>query len=204
MKNEQSDLSKWGAGFFDGDGSILAEVSESSTSKVGYSITPKCSVTNSYVGGLFDAEGCVSCSIAPNERSAVSYHAKPKCQITQRENDPLLKKLENYLDSIDVDYSTYHREYDGNKSDNFTIEIRKRESIKIFLGDLMEDIVVKETQSNIMLNDIIPLLESGEHGTRRGFLKVMRHVDRMNSLKGGVRGKYNLEYFEDKWGMKLD
>lgn len=55
-----------------------------------------------------------------------------------------------------------------------------------------------------MLEEIIPRLKCGFGSNRRQFLEIIAWRDVMDSTKGGVRGKYNLDYFEDLWGIELE
>ena len=202
----QRNLSEWTAGMFDGDGTIHSRVTTSESTNTGYRIDAACSLTNSYVAGLFDAEGTVSNVVAQRGNSAVNHHIDPRCRITQTENDSLIEQLKAFCKSIGVQPNVYHNEQKDNENyaPTFQFDITGKDDVRTFLKSLETDLVVKRKQAEIMLGDILPLLESNAHGTRRGFLRVMSRVDALNSLKGGTRGKYNLEYFEDLWGMEYD
>lgn len=202
----QRDLTEWTAGMFDGDGLVHPRVTTSESTNTGYRIDPACSVTNSYVAGLFDAEGTVSSVVAQRDNSAVDYHTDPRCRITHTENDPLIEKLKEFCDSVGVEPHVYHnRQVDNEKhADTFQFDITGKSDVRAFLEALKPNLVVKRQQAQIMLDEILPLLASNTHSTRRGFLRVMSWVDALNSYKGGTRGKYNLEYFEELWGIEYD
>jgi len=202
----QSELTQWTAGMFDGDGSIQAKVALSKSTNTGYRLDAKCTLTNSYVAGLFDAEGVVSPVISKKNNSSVNHHIDSRCRITQHENDPLIEKLRAFCDELNVESHVYHQTYPDkeNRSPTFQFDITGNHNVRQFLSQIQPYLVVKNQQSEIMTSEIIPRLMASEHSTRRGFLKVMHHIDQLNALKGGNRGKYNLEYFEDLWGMKHD
>lgn len=202
----QRHLSEWTAGMFDGDGTIQPRVTTSESTNTGYRIDPACSLTNSYVGGLFDAEGTVSGVVAQRDNSAVDHHPEPRCRITHTENDALLNRLEEYCEGVGVEPNVYHNTQQEGKGHaaTFQLDVTGKRDVRAFLESIKSHLIVKQIQARIMLNDIIPLLSSNTHSTKRGFLRVMYHVDRLNSHKGGTRGKYNLEYFEDLWGMEYD
>lgn len=205
MTDRQQQLTEYCAGLFDGDGSISPGVRrDRSWPDHGYNVAPECTLTNRYVAGLFDAEGCVKPVVAQRDNSAVDYHIDPESRITNAD-ETLIGQLTEFADAIGVEYSVYHNENaDSNRDSTFQFDVRQVQNIRRFLENLKPYLVAKKQQANIMLDDILPLLAAGEHGRKRGFLKIMYHVDRLNSLKGGNRGKYNLEYFEDEWGMTYD
>lgn len=204
--NRQSDLEQWAAGFFDGDGSIQPHISKASDHNAGYSITPTCRIKHTYVSGLFDAEGSVAVEIRKQETSRIDYTAFPRCGISQSgEHSPILERLKEFCGSINIEYSVQHYEYDDdNKNSYFDFRIQHRDHVRQFLEVLKPYLVVKKEQANIMLTEILPMLSANKHHTKRGFLNVMRSVDKMNSLKGGTRGKYNYEYFSEKWNLSTD
>lgn len=200
----QSELAQWTAGMFDGDGSIRNGISHDETCKVDHSVTPSCSIASTYVAGIFDAEGSISAGVATKDSYSLGHETKTMCRINHRENNELLSRLSEFSDSIGIDYSVYHAEKDGKRGDVFEFKVQRREHVRQFLEELKPYLTVKRRQAEIMISDIIPLLDERAHSTRRGFLRLMYHVDRLNENKGGSRGKYTLEYFEDLWGMEYD
>lgn len=204
MVNKQKELAAWNAGFVDGDGCIANQIQTTDGANSNdFRTTPAVHITNSYHSGLLDAEGSLEMRIMDK---GDSYSLSPRCSIRQRQTDcPIVSKLTEFAESIDVEYSLTHREYDGeNSTDQFCFSIIGVNDVDKYLRSLEPHLVVKKEQAQIMLEDILPKLSRGEHKNRRGFLRVMKHVDRMNNLKGGQRGKYTLQYFEDLWGMSLE
>jgi hypothetical protein len=201
--SEQQHLSEYCAGMFDGDGSINTNVSEVDYNDHNHRILTECTITNRYVAGLFDAEGCVKPTVSKKTNSAVDHHIDPQSRITNS-SDPLASKLSSFAEALDVPYSVYHHDGDENRDPTFQFDVRSIDGVRKFLSALKPHLVAKRPQAEIMLNEILPRLDAGEHSNKRGFLGVMYHVDRLNELKGGNRGKYNLQYFEDLWGMEYE
>lgn len=201
----QKQLSEYCAGMFDGDGSINTNVAEVDYNDHNHRIVTNCTITNRYVAGLFDAEGCVKPSVSKKTNSAVNHYVESVSRITNS-NDELVNKLEQFADELDLNYTVYHNQNadDESRDSTFQFDVRGRESVERFLSALLPHLTVKRAQAEIMLNEILPRLENGLHSDKRGFLEVMYHIDRLNSLKGGNRGKYDVTYFEELWGIKFN
>lgn len=202
---DQTKLGEWMAGFFDGDGIVTAAVSESQKPAIGYHVLPQAKIGHTYVGGLFDAEGSLYVHVTERADSDVGAFPQPTAKVEMLENDPLIEKIEAYADSVGCGGNVYHvdRSDDDSRDDTFNWVATSFDDVERFLSGIRKDVVVKRTQIDIMLDEIIPLLRSGEHLHHRGFLKVMAWKDLMDTNKGGRRGKYNREYFEELWEMTL-
>ena len=200
---KQAGLAAWNAGFMDGDGCISQAIMEKESGDCDYTTTPAVHITNNYHSGLFDAEGNIEMRVMNQDGD---FGVSPRCQIRQRITEcPIVSKLTKFAESIGVDYSVNNRSYgDGESQDQFAFAINGVNDVDCYLRELEPYLVVKKEQAQIMIEDIIPRLKRKDHHNRRGFLRLMRDVDRMNSMKGGNRGKYDLEYFEDLWEMSLD
>lgn len=120
------------------------------------------------------------------------------------DKDRLLDRLSAYADSIGVDYSTTNYSGDGNRADTFVWRVTNINDVERFCESIRNDVVVKKPEVEILLDEIIPLFRAGENKNRRGFLKIVAWRDVMDLNKGGERGKFNLEYFEELWDMRLE
>lgn len=201
--NEQAKLSKWVAGFFDGDGVMSVNVQKDEKSAINYNMTTSCKIEQAYIAGLVDAEGSIGSGVHQDNSAKLEYSLSPHFVFSQA-NNPGLQKFCKYLEERDISYGRVEQSRDGNRNPVEKISLHGSSNLRAFLTDMKPHLSVKRAQAEIMLNDILPIFERGDHTNRRGFLNVMYHVDRMNAYKGGVRGKYNLEYFEDEWGMEYD
>lgn len=202
----QTQLTEWMAGFFDGEGLVNAGVAKSGKPAIGYHIAPQVKLAHSYVGGLFDAEGSLYLRISEGETWALGYASQPIARIEMHENDPLIERIQAYANAVGCDGSIHHvdrSEDNDNRDDTFCWVASSFDDVERFCEGIRDEVVVKKAQIDIMLDEIIPMLRAGEHTRRRGFLKVMAWRDIMNSYKGGKRGKYDLEYFEELWGMSI-
>lgn len=200
----QQHLTEWLSGFVDGDGSIRTMVSKSDSTQNGYRIDPSCVITNRYVAGIFDSDGGVSGVVSQKDNSAVNHYINPRCRVTQSVNTPLESKMKEWASNAGVEFTITHKKVEKeNYSDYIVFEVRGKQNVRTFLELIKPHLVVKKRQANIMLSEILPRLSAQKHTSRRGFLETMKWVDRLNSHKGGSRGKYSVEYFEDEWNMTL-
>lgn len=205
--SKQAQLNKWTAGFFDGDGSIVNGISDGGRGGAnGITYNPRCELSNTYPAGFFDAEGTLLTTVKESNNYDVGSSFLIQAQTTQTgPKIPGLEKLKLYCEQVDANYTLRHKEKrKENHADQWTITVSGVEAVEKFLSGLLPHLATKRPQAEIMLNDIIPLVKRKEHLNRRGFLRVMKHADKLNEFKGGKRGKYSLDYFEEKWGMELD
>ena len=202
----QANLAEWNAGFTDSEGSINVNVFSDSRASTDYGMTPHYTLTHSYSAGLFDGDGCISMEVFKAEYYSTGYLQRPKVSLTQvRQENDVVDHLCEFADRLGVEYNVRDvPQQEEGYMPKFEFTIRNRDSVKTYLQALLPHLVVKEEQARIMLEEIIPRMDRGMHTNKRGFLKIMEHADRMNEMKGGKRGKYNLEYFENEWGMTLD
>ena len=92
-------------------------------------------------------------------------------------------------------------EFEGERSDQYVWGVQGISNTRRLLTPLRNQFILKREQVDLLLDEILPRMERGVHHEKKGFLEVMHHVDRFNSYKGGSRGKYTLEYFQNLWEM---
>lgn len=206
MSGRQFQLAEWMGGFVDGEGNIQTKVQKSGRhSPDGYKMAPVAEVSQAYVAGLMDAEGCVSQIVGKNDLGRFDYGQNPQVQIQQGRNEALEERVAKYAEHYGVDYNlhTYDPPEEGYQPQVRFI-VGSQESVRRFLEPIRDICAIKGRQIAIMLDEILPRMSANRHTTKRGFLEIMAYRDLMNAYKGGIRGKYNLEYFEELWDMKLD
>ena len=201
----QANLTEWTAGFFDGEGAVEGGVGVKESYSTGYSFHPMCRIKHSQVAGFFDAEGCIQAQIFSDNTSTVNYGVETKASLGHTTQEAGVEHaLVEFCQRIGIEPSLSYSEGGENRQDYFSFRVQSKADVETFLRELYPHLIVKKPEAKIMLEEILPRLNRKEHSTKRGFLRVMKWVDRLNSHKGGKRGKYNLEYFEDKWGMTLE
>lgn len=207
IKNPDGDLTGWFSSFFDGDGTIMLVVEEEERVSVGYTIRPKMMITHSRVAGYVDSEGAIKLGVAKADRYRLGYSTLPKVSIGQAESaDMLADFLESYADAIGVNSSTvYVDDSRENTQDTFNWSVQGVENCEKLLGEISDLLIVKRPQAEIMKNDILPLIRSGRHLSKSGFIRLMEMKQKMDSYKGGARrSKYTPQYFSELWGIGPD
>jgi len=205
MVQKQTNLAEWTAGFFDGDGSISAEVQKDEGTDVGYHLSPRCTVRGSFHGGFVDAEGSISAKVRENDNCQTGYSLGPVVAVKHSQTStPLVEKLCEFPESVGVEYTVHKQEMDKEAhADQFVFKITGITNVMHYLRELYPHLVLKKPQAELMVEEILPRMSVGKHTNKRGFLQTMEYIDEMNSMKGGLRGKYNVEYFEDMWGLEV-
>lgn len=202
--SSQQQLAEWMGGFFDGDGSIIADVHPVPDQQLDYNIRGRIQIKHTYIGGLFDAEGCMKLNVSYDTRRAVNHKITNKAQIEHRQKDRLVVILNQYADEIGVNSTVVDVPEKDKHSKRFNWRISNRRGIRLFLESIRPYSIIKKPEIEIMLDEILPRLEAGHHSRKRGFLELIAWKDTMDDNKGGDRGKYTLTYFEELWDMELE
>lgn len=200
---KQAQISQYLAGLADGDASFEVPVERVDDCDLGYRTRTRVSY-EFYLGGLIDAEGSMGVYF-PTADNEIGHRAFASTHITMGASgaDSLQTRLEAMLDELNIQFHNYSgTSSSGNET--FRLQVAKLDSVRALLQHISPYLLLKRRQANVMLDRIIPLIEAGEHTNRRGFLKLAAWRDFLNLDKGGKRGKYNLEYFEEEWSMSLD
>jgi len=198
---------RWLSGFFDSDGTIHLKVQKKENS---YYINPAMKITQrgpEYIAGMVDGDGEISSLISQVDDHKMDYRIQPHFKVVQTGNSMwnVMKVLESFSERNNISYSTREIKHGNDDwNDGFSFTITEVESSIKFLNSINDYLVVKRKQANIMLNEILPRMKQEVHKNKQGFLEIMHWRDVMNSYKGGQRGKYNLEYFEDEWNIEID
>lgn len=199
-----SNLEEWVAGFFEGEGCIHYVISNKEKPYSHVKIEMK-QFSSTYVSGLFDAEGTISQDFEKVD-SGIGHYQYPSSRIKLHGDSAVatMEKLGEYCHRLGISSNVSEEIREKEEwSDGLVFRISNIDGVEKFLESIYPYLVVKKTQASIMKDQIIPRIREGRHTTKKGFLEVTAWADAMNSMKGGERGDYNLEYFEDLWDMKL-
>lgn len=209
MSNEElsDDIEEYIAGFFDGDGTVKFDINESDSHRLGYKIQPDVTIPQrvhsdqAYVAGFLDSDGGLDVKVSNRDGD---FQLSPRVHLTQKEGIPvllLIQRVVDYCKSIGIGEPSV---YNSHTDTSVRITIRGLDDIEQFLEGIEKYCTIKRRQINIMLNEIIPRLRNGDHLNKKGFIETMEKIDEMNKSKGGVRGKYNADYFKDLWEEDLE
>ena len=191
---------QWLGGFFDAEGYIGVTPTPRKDHRIRYTLIPCCHINQAYVAGYFDGEGCVAPAIRQSKTINIGYTVQPNARIRSKDND-VLDEIHDYLDGFGITSRIYvlPPKYEGVHSmkDLVIYGLANTENFLLLISPYLHS--SKHEQAKIMLSEILPRMKRKEHLTKSGFLKVIEHVDELNSLKNGVRGKYNSEFFKKIW-----
>ena len=199
---ETHDFDAWFTGFFDGEGCIRISIADRERYSTGFEFAPMLRITHEQLTGTLDAEDWIGVKIDQNSEYQVNHRLQPRIEVTETYRDHLMEALCAYCDAHDVNCHVSSLEANEDRSDQYIWGVQGISNTRTLLTPLRDQFIVKREQVDLLLDEILPRMEQGVHHEKEGFLEVMYHVDQFNSYKGGSRGQYTLDYFEDLWGIE--
>lgn len=196
---DRTELDRWFAGFFDAEGYITMGICSRESRSTGFEITPMAALNHKQLAGIIDGDGHVGVQIRANDANRLDYQMHPNVGVSQTRDDRLVNALSAYGDRCGVAYSVTERTRDEPYGDQFNWSVTGTENTKRLLEPIQSDLLVKREQATLLLEEIIPRMESGLHLDRRGFVELMGFVDRLRSFNSGGGSKYTQEYFQNLW-----
>lgn len=200
--SETHDFDAWFTGFFDGEGCIRISIADRERYSTGFELAPMLRITHEQLTGTLDAEGWIGVKVDQNSEYRVDHRLQPQIEVTETYRDHLMEALCAYCNARGVNCHVSSLESNENRSDQYIWGVQGISNTRTLLTPLRDQFIVKREQVDLLLDEILPRMDQGVHHEKEGFLEVMYYVDRFNSYKGGSRGKYTLEYFEELWGME--
>jgi len=155
-----------------------------------------------YVDGAFDWAGELHVSVQKRESYKIGYSLAFQAKL-QKTDKRAVGLVDDFCEQIGVTPNLNINERES--TDIYVLAITQREDSETFLEAVFPFLVVRHEQAEILLEDIFPKVAEKEHTTKRGFLDIMYHVDEFKeagSQRGSGRRKYDLDYFQDEWGMR--
>ena len=154
-----------------------------------------------HLAGVFDVVGSITASITKTEDTRIGFRFHPVIRLTRPVSEEILMgKLDAYCEDYGVDHSITQR----SDTDSLVFEAKSPEGIRNFLAPMLDYLVVSHEESIIMLDEILPRVESGEHLSEEGLVEIMGFVDTLReSARYGAEPKYTQKYFEDLWAEQL-
>ena len=186
---------KWIAGFTSADGTVEPMIKKQSDVSIGYNLSLRIQWSQEpIIAGFFNGDGC----ILPNiRRRGRGFKINPYLEFDNGDS-LVLDELSKMLINLNIKHKIYNDKRDKVKQ----IRVQKFEMVEKLLNFITPFLVgSKRIQAEIMLQEIIPRMKRGEHRNKIGFLEIMKYIDKLNKLKGGIRGKYNRNFFIEAWNM---
>lgn len=151
-----------------------------------------------HLAGVIDAIGRITVHISKDNEYKVGYHLHPVVQIHQpiSENDPLIGKLMSYSDEYGVRFSLSEKTRGEDESGSYVWLCKDPESIERFLEPMVPYLVSNYDRARLMLEEITPRVEAGDHTDKQGFYELMEYADLLRGEE-----KYNQDYFREEWSL---
>lgn len=150
-----------------------------------------------YIAGVIDSRGGLRVQVGQDDSFSVGYTVKP--MITIRRKDPeLLELLAYWANEIGIESSL--REKQG----TYIWRVTRRDDVAEILERLEPFMFIYDGEARVMIEEILPRLESQSHTTKQGFVELMGYVDQVReSLETRGTTKYDQEYFRELWADEI-
>jgi hypothetical protein len=152
-----------------------------------------------YISGAFDTNGSIGVSVKKSKNCAVNYQIKCRLVFSRPKKLPgVFDLLFEYANEVGAKY----RIEDANTSERFVIN--KPDSVQLFLEPIMGGFIQQSERAEIMVDEIVPVLESGTPTTQQEFIELMDVVDKLNEkpIIGRRSSKYDADYFREEWDLE--
>lgn len=156
-----------------------------------------------HLAGYFDAVGGIKIAVNKAESYRIGYELRPKL-VLQRygTDDPIIGKLIAYCELVSAKFSITETTEKHRDEISTRWTIKEPESIDRFLEPLMPYLVSKHRNARLMLEQVIPAIENGEHLNKDGFIKLMGIADQLREGEPTRSDlKYTQEFFENEWSL---
>jgi hypothetical protein len=207
---EQAAITAYTAGFFDGEGAIVGGAKSKNGSAIGYTVQPRVTVqlVKHQMSGLFDAEGCIELAVQQSNPYQLGFRIRPATHLQQTSDKSILESIfDRYSSVAGFDYSIIDISNPSpNEQDSERATIHSADDIEAFLRPLIPLLGEKRRQAKIMVNEFLPAYRRGKHGTKEGFIEMMKIKERMDEQKPMDKAdrKYTVEFFEDLWADDIE
>lgn len=152
-----------------------------------------------YIAGLVDNHAGVVVTIAKRAETSIGFGVQTECRIklpAQESVDVLTAVSEEH----DIAYrvkTNRDRTYDS-----YQFVTSRRGDVQEFLRLVQPYLTVRADAVELLCETIIPRLDAGDHRAKSSFLSLMQDIETFREQVGRAnRSKYDLEFFENEWGM---
>lgn len=147
----------------------------------------------SYVAGAFDWGSAFRIRVRKADQYRIGYTVEPQIQF--RKKDASVMGLLDEFCSLNGVKSTVS----DNEKDVWKLTIAGRDDVWRFLEAVYDYSVVRHDAIEVVLNEIRPRMDNGEHRNKQGFMELMQFVDEARSYTGRDNVKYDWQYFNEEW-----
>lgn len=160
-----------------------------------------------HIAGVFDAVGTISLRVVKDNDYRLNYTLQPIVQVIRpNEDDPIMGKLMAYCDEQGVRYGISEKSHGPDRDRNsIMLTVKEPESVQRFLEPLMDYLVTKYFEAEVMVGEIVPAIKDGKHLEKQGFYDLMALVEELRSQSADLRKstKYTQEFFAEEWSGQI-
>lgn len=150
-----------------------------------------------HLAGVVDSLARITVHVMKNERYSLDYEFRASIRVRlpyETDGDEMLiGKVLAYCDERGVKHGE-------SREDRFVIEIREPESIERFLSPMMAYLVRQHGDAMLMLEEIVPAIERGEHTEKEGLINLLEISEPLRSESRKGEG-HTPEEFREMWGI---
>jgi hypothetical protein len=160
--------------------------------------TPGIVIDDQYVAGIFDAKTALKAGPRKDTHYKLDFTITLQLKVTSK-NSLIISVVEKWMNQYDISPIIQPRE------STTRLEVTSTEDMKTILEAVEPHLLVQYEQAHIMLNEIIPSIEDGEHRkNKQKFLELVELTERIKELNETWSDrKYDSDYFQDLWADDL-
>ena len=153
-----------------------------------------------YIAALVDVHFNFVVSIGQQDTRAIGYKVMHKFQYNT-DSEAVVNLLETFFDEVGVNLQA--EQQDDTTYDQYQVVISQRDDIATVLETLRPYLIIREQAVDLLLDEIIPALEAGDHRDRETFVELMNDIDAFREAAGRAnRATYDQDYFVDEWNLQ--
>jgi len=154
---------------------------------------------DAYIAGIVDNHFNFIAKISKNEARKIGF----KIQLVLKyktEKEKLIGVMKKYSEILGIEPRV--NKNTSTTYDRYEFIIGRRGDIECFLQQVQPYFVTQNKATSILLDDIIPRLERGDHSKKETFVELVGYIEDFRQAAGrNNRSKYDKEYFISKWDM---
>lgn len=158
-----------------------------------------------HLAGVVEGGATITAKVNKNSKYRIGFQAAVLIRFQQAGDDSILMgKFLAYCDEYGVTVDRREREMDSGRSRHIA-EIIHQDSVRKFLEPLLPYLTERYEQVTLILEELLPRLEDGQHTSKQGLYDLMPLVEqirRSNQLQRDY--KYDQEYFAEEWGDDIE
>lgn len=155
---------------------------------------------------MLEAVGTATVHVSENDSYRIGYQYQPIVRLHRREDEEaILGKFGAFAEEVGAHHyvSTKSHGEDRNR-ESLEFAINDADSIERFLAPLHEFLVTNIEVVGVLLGDIFPAVQDGDHLTKAGFLDLMVYAETVrDATRKGPEKKYTREFFENEWATEV-